>query len=212
MLSFSPSALLVLCSLTNLAVAKCPTPTVPSVTVKNGTYDGVYSPEYDQDFFLGVAFAQPPVGPLSFQVPQSLNTSWKNTKPAQSYSSACVGGFDQIFSDTSEDCLYLNVVRPRSVSKKFQTKLPVVVWIHGGNLVTGSGIDQSSNLSFIVQKSVDVGKPIIAVSINYRLGIWGWLTGKEVVKAGVANLGMRDQRLALHWLQENIAAFGGRVS
>jgi acetylcholinesterase len=72
----------------------------------------------------------------------------------------------------------------------------------------GSG-DQRYNLSFIVQHSVEMGKPIIGVSINYRLHAFGFLAGKEALAAGVTNLGFRDQRLALRWVNENIAAFGG---
>ncbi|RDW58416.1 hypothetical protein BP5796_12346 [Coleophoma crateriformis] len=179
-----------------------------TVTLKNGTYGGVHSPQYDQDYFLGIPYAQPPVGDFRFLVPQSLNSSWAGTKSATSYPSACVGyGSDDLpYTSISEDCLYLNVVRPSGYESE---TLPVAFWIHGGGLYEGSSIDQRYNLSFIVQKSVDVGKPIIAVSINYRLSMWGFITGEEVLESGNANLGFRDQRLALHWVQENIAAFGG---
>lgn len=61
----------------------------------------------------------------------------------------------------------------------------------------------------MVQNSVAIGKPIIGVSINYRLSAWGFLGGEEILGSGNSNLGLRDQRLALHWAQENIAAFGG---
>ncbi|KAL5334317.1 Alpha/Beta hydrolase protein [Aspergillus crustosus] len=179
----------------------------PKAHVKNGTYEGVYSPEYDQDFFLGVPFAQPPVDDLRFQLPQSLNETWKGTKNAKDYSRLCVGyGLDQTFYERSEDCLYLNVIRPAGYEHK---KLPVGLWIHGGGFSNGGGGDQRYNLSFIVEQSVKIGKPIIGVSTNYRLSLWGFLHSNEVVGAGVTNLGLRDQRLALHWVQENIAAFGG---
>ncbi len=65
------------------------------------------------------------------------------------------------------------------------------------------------NLSFIVQQSVEIGKPMIGISINYRISAWGFLLGKEVQESGQTNLGLRDQRLAMHWVQENIEAFGG---
>ena len=65
------------------------------------------------------------------------------------------------------------------------------------------------NLSFIVEKLVSIGKPMIGVSVNNRLSAWGFLYSNEVAGTGNTNLGLRDQRLALHWLQENIAAFGG---
>ena len=64
-------------------------------------------------------------------------------------------------------------------------------------------------MSFIVQNSVAIGKPIIGVSINYRLSAWGFLYSREMQGSGETNLGLRDQRLALHYLQENIEGFGG---
>lgn len=73
----------------------------------------------------------------------------------------------------------------------------------------GGSADRRYNLSFIVENSVNNGKPIIGVSINYRLAGWGFLASQEVTNSGNTNLGLRDQRLALHWLQENIGAFGG---
>jgi len=73
----------------------------------------------------------------------------------------------------------------------------------------GSSLDPRYNLSFIVQQSVDMGKPFIGVSLNYRLQAFGFMFGSAVLKEGVANIGYRDQRMALHWIQENIAAFGG---
>ena len=79
-------------------------------------------------------------------------------------------------------------------------------------LKQGGSSDERYNLSFIVQNSVEIGKPIIGVSIAYRLSAWGFLQSKEVAGSGNTNMGLRDQRLALHWLQENIGAFGGDAS
>ena len=76
----------------------------------------------------------------------------------------------------------------------------------------GGSNDKRYNLSFIVENSVALGKPFIGVSINYRLQTWGFLASQEIVGSGNTNLGLRDQRLALHWVQENIAAFGGDAS
>jgi carboxylesterase type B len=109
--------------------------------------------------------------------------------------------------DMSEDCLYINVVRPAGIDPAAQ--LPVAVWIHGGGLTMGGSADRRYNLSFIVQNSVDLGTPIIAVSFNYRLAVFGFISGPEVQAAGATNLGFRDQRLALRWINENIAGFGG---
>jgi hypothetical protein len=80
----------------------------PTVTVKNGTISGVHSSTYNEDFFLGVPFAQPPVGDLRFRVPQSINSTFGSTYSATSYAPECVGyGGDDIGYETSEDCLYL---------------------------------------------------------------------------------------------------------
>lgn len=73
----------------------------------------------------------------------------------------------------------------------------------------GGAPDRRYNLSFIVENSVNIGKPIIAASIAYRLGPFGFLNGNDVAAAGATNLGLKDQRLALHWINENIGAFGG---
>jgi len=108
----------------------------------------------------------------------------------------------------SEDCLTINVVRSHGSGDN----LPVVVWIHGGGLVMGGSADHRYNQSFIVQQSAEAGMPIIAVSINYRLSSWGFLYGQAIQDSGNTMNGFRDQRLALHWVQENIAAFGGDPS
>jgi len=179
----------------------------PVAHIKNGTYEGIYSPNYNQDFFLGLPYAQPPLKDLRFANPVSLNTTWAGPRDASSYSPACIGyGPSQWGYPLSENCLYLNVIRPAGIHKP----LPVAVWIHGGGYVQGSGVDLRYNLSFIVNQSVVIGHPIIGVTLNYRLSAWGFLQSDEVKQSGNSNFGLRDQRLALHWLQENIAAFGGK--
>jgi hypothetical protein len=111
----------------------------PNVTLKNGSYYGVHSPAYDQDFFLGIPYAQPPLGDLRFNLPASLNTTWKDSKNATDYSPECYGyGGDQwvLGNRISEDCLTVNVVRPSGIEP--DTKLPVGVWIHGGYVLLQS--------------------------------------------------------------------------
>ncbi|EFQ86252.1 hypothetical protein PTT_18565 [Pyrenophora teres f. teres 0-1] len=193
-------------------------PHTPVVAVKNGSIAGIHNAAYAQDFFLGIPYATPPTGPLRLLRPQPA-LAWNGTRQATSYPPWCAGtpgiqlvGFTQP-GDTgeataSEDCLYLNIVRPAGLAKP-TSPLPVMVWIHGGGWMTGSSADARYNGTFLVQKSVDMGTPLVFVSINYRLGTFGFLAGAAVERAGLTNNGYRDQRLALAWIQENIAAFGG---
>lgn len=78
-----------------------------------------------------------------------------------------------------------------------------------GGWYEGTSLDPRYNLSKIVNQSMFIDQQIIAVSINYRLSAWGWLYSNETLKEGSTNIGLRDQRMALQWLQDNIAAFGG---
>ncbi|TIA77138.1 lipase 2 [Aureobasidium pullulans] len=181
---------------------------VPTVQVKNGTYTGYYAAAYNTDNFLGMPYAQPPIGDLRFRIPQSLNSTWSGSKNATECSPECIGYGRDTWSQgnyVSEDCLTLNVIKPAGSCES----LPVLVWIHGGGLVMGGSGDRRYNQSFIVQQSVEAGMPIIAVSINYRLSSWGFLYGREIQESGNTMNGFRDQRLALRWVQENVAAFGG---
>lgn len=185
----------------------------PVATVRNGSYYGLHLPTYDEDLFLGMPYAQPPVGDLRFAIPHSLNTSWPSQRNATQYSPECIGyGSDDwvLGNDLSEDCLTLNVIRPSGVRPG--DNLPVAVWIYGGGYYEGGTLDPRYNLSFIVQQSVEAGLPMVAVSFNYRLVEWGFMWSKEMAAEGASNLGLRDQRLALQWVQENIAAFGGDPS
>lgn len=187
----------------------------PTVTINNGTIMGTQNSQYIQDFFLGIPYAQPPLGNLRFALPQPINQSWSE-KQAITYGPWChssplsLPGFTQtgFDHDESEDCLTLNVVRPSGANAS-DARLPVLAWIHGGGLREGGSADQRYNMSFLVQESVRMGQPTIGVSFNYRLSGFGFLQGRAVNESGVANLGLYDQRLALHWIQENILAFGG---
>ncbi|KAF5237022.1 hypothetical protein FANTH_11009 [Fusarium anthophilum] len=176
----------------------------PKATTLNGTYVGKNLPGWEQDAFLGIPYAQPPVGNLRFKWPQSLDSSFTEERTATEYGDSCMQ-YTQNWT-MSEDCLSLNVIRPAGKPKKL---LPVLVWIYGGGLYAGSSADPQYNLSGIVKVSQDMKEPILAVSFNYRLGMWGFLQNFSLLKEGNANAGLLDQRLALRWIQENIEAFGG---
>ena len=187
--------------------------TTPLGKTLNGTYYGNHNDRYYQDYFLGVPFAKPPTDDLRLRIPQSLNTTWSDTRNATEYGYACIGyGDDTLIygrNYVSEDCLTLNIVRPSGFDSQ---SLPVGVWIYGGGFFEGTSLDPRYNLSYVVQQSVLIEKPIIVVSINYRLSGWGFLFSQDLVKEGSTNLGLRDQRQALRWIQENIAGFGGDPS
>lgn len=105
----------------------------PKVNLTNGTYMGVHNKQYSQDFFLGIPYAQPPVGSLRFKSPEPLTEAFGEPRTATEYGWMCVGyGSDtsNLGNPVSEDCLTLNVVRPKGV--KAGDDLPVGVWVHGG--------------------------------------------------------------------------------
>jgi carboxylesterase type B len=153
----------------------------PVATTLNGTYAGRYVETWDQDSFLGIPYAQPPVGPFRWKWPQTINTTFSGVRNASAYGYSCMQ-YGSNFN-LSEDCLTLNgeyvvctfsgtfltktVVRPAGYEGK---KLPVLVWIYGGGWYAGSTADPQYNLSGIVRNAQDSRTPIIAVSMNYRLG------------------------------------------
>lgn len=109
-----------------------PTTAGPTVKTLNGTYVGYHNELYNQDFFLGMPFAQPPLGDLRFAPPASLNSSWSGVRNASTYGTSCVGYDEEGYTGTGlvegEDCLNLNVVRPAGQPAE---PLPVAVWIYG---------------------------------------------------------------------------------
>ncbi|KPV71564.1 uncharacterized protein RHOBADRAFT_47745 [Rhodotorula graminis WP1] len=181
----------------------------PSVSIKNGTVEGVSLPTFSQEAFLGIPFAQPPVGDLRLRRPHSLEKGFEDGSfSAKKYSPFCPGiGADDYGYELSEDCLTVNVLRPAGTSA--DDKLPVGFWIYGGGFEMGGNADIRYNGSYAVQRSVEMDKPIIYVQVNYRVSSLGFLSSNELRAEGNLNLGLYDQRLALHWVKENIAAFGG---
>ncbi|XXG96931.1 hypothetical protein Hte_003222 [Hypoxylon texense] len=174
--------------------------------------------------FGGIPFAEAPVGNLRLKPPQRL-TSSLGTFEAIGFGPSCPQMFFstegdlltsvlgnlvdtplfQTVTDQKEDCLTMRVQRPAGTTP--DAKLPVLFWIFGGAFELGS--PQMYDASSLVSNGVDQGKPFIFVAVNYRVGGFGFLAGKEILADGASNLGLLDQRMGLEWVQDNIAAFGG---
>ncbi|HEU0239553.1 MAG TPA: carboxylesterase family protein [Micromonosporaceae bacterium] len=153
------------------------------------------------DEFLGVPYAAPPVGALRWQPPQPA-ARWHGVRDATQFAPHCAQSpspFGQ--ATTSEDCLYLNVYTPTNVHQG--PKRPVMVWIHGGALVTGESNDYDPTQL--------VADGAVVVTINYRLGALGFLAHPALAAAdgSSGDYGLIDQQAALSWVQSNIVHFGG---
>ncbi|XP_049958539.1 acetylcholinesterase-like [Schistocerca serialis cubense] len=166
--------------------------TVQQGTLRGSTATSVYNTSYSA--FLGIPYAVPPTGKLRFLAPQPAG-NWEGVRNATQYGNDCV----QQDGSGSEDCLYLNVYVPGVPQEG--ANLPVMFYIYGGAFKTGSGSDQEYGPDFLVSYSV------ILVTVNYRLGQLGFLSTGDAVAPG--NAGLKDQRLALTWVQRNIERFGG---
>ncbi|KAI0889472.1 alpha/beta-hydrolase [Annulohypoxylon maeteangense] len=188
----------------------------PIVSIKNGSYEGLYLPAFDQDIFLGIPYAQDTGGANRFRIPQSLDETWNDTRAAKAYGPGCPDYYlsAEVLHGMSENCLSINIVRPAGIRQNGNEAplLPVMFWIHGGAYQYGGSAQPQYNLTYLVQKSVDIGFPIIGVSLNYRKGGWGNMYSIEIQGSGNTNLALRDMRLALAWVQENIGSFGGNAS
>ncbi len=171
----------------------------PVVRTSNGAVRGLANGAVDE--FLGIPYAAPPVGALRWQPPQPA-ARWSGVRDATQFGSHCpqvASPFGE--ASTSENCLFLNVFTPSR--QRDRRHSPVMVWIHGGALVTGGSDDYlPTNL---VQDGVTV------VTINYRLGALGFLAHPALAdaKGQSGDYGLMDQQAALRWVQRNIAGFGG---
>lgn len=185
------------------AAAAAPAPDV--VTIETGQVQGLASDGVVA--FKGIPFAEQPVGALRWRPPQKAK-AWTGVRPALKNGHDClqaeVKGDPGMGTDLGEDCLYLNVWRPAEASTK---KLPVMVWIYGGGLVNGG------TQPAIYQGDRFAREGVVFVSINYRLGRFGFFAfpalSAERPDELKGNYGYMDQLAALQWVQRNIAAFGG---
>ncbi|PBK68859.1 sterol esterase [Armillaria solidipes] len=184
----------------------------PTANLSYGTFQGYYSGNLS--VFLGVPFASPPLGSLRFAPPQAP-VEVDGIQNATSFGAACPQQLSTIPdvlpfeismgspSNVSEDCLTVNVWAPANASKT----LPVVMWIYGGGFETG--YTEAYDASDLVERSLILNEPVVFVSANYRVNAFGFLGGQEVQDADLSNVGLRDQRFAMQWIQLYISLFGG---
>jgi para-nitrobenzyl esterase len=156
--------------------------------------------------FRGIPYAAPPVGALRWRAPQPAQP-WSGVKLTDRFGDSCISNEATVHDGAppeSEDCLFLNVWRPAVPA----TRLPVMVWIHGGGMTAGSSAYPQFNGRAFNEKGV------LLVSLNYRLGMLGYFSHPAITKANADagrfnNYGLMDQIAALEWVKRNIAAFGG---
>lgn len=168
------------------------------VTIEGGKIVG----EEREEFFAfrGIPYAESPVGDLRFAAPKKYSQTWEGVREFKNFSDVCAqyDHFGYIY-EGSEDCLTLNVFVPKTVVQSYH-KVPVIFFIHGGAFMYGGGKTYGPE---IMMHSQD----LILVTVNYRLGVLGFLSTQDEVITG--NFGMKDQVEALRWVQKNIDAFNG---
>lgn len=178
------------------------------VKIANGTIEGTANKSTGVRSFKGIPFAEPPVGDLRWRPPQPAK-DWQGVRKADKFGPRCMqrpifGDMNFRSNGMSEDCLYLNVWTPARSSSE---RLPVLVYFYGGGFIAGDGSEPRYDGERMAQQG------IVVVTLNYRLGIFGFLAHPELSAesphGASGNYGLLDQAQALRWVQENIAAFGG---
>lgn len=176
--------------------------------IENGTIEGLYDTKSGLQTYFGIPYAKPPVGNLRWREPQPAE-NWSGVLSTKAFSARAVQApvfGDMVFRSNgmSEDCLYLNVWTP---AKRNTAGLPVLVYFYGGGFVAGDGSEPRYDGASMAKKG------IVVVTVNYRLGIFGFFAHPELSKESPhkasGNYGLLDQHAALKWVQKNIAVFGG---
>ena len=183
------------------------------VDISKGQIKGRWNSEDQAYSFLGIPYAEPPVGNLRWKPPVPLSKSSFTTNTLNKADSPGCACFQPDFTDSSktigdEDCLYLNVWTP---SLNAGPSLPVMVWIHGGYLLIGNGNQEDIGYSPSAKLAKDLN--VVFVSMNYRLNAFGFMALEILAESSPTgtsgNYGFMDQIEALRWVQANIEYFGG---
>jgi para-nitrobenzyl esterase len=181
-----------------------------TVRIDSGQISGATGTNPQVRVYKGIPYAAPPVGDRRWKAPQSP-ASWTGIRDAKEFAPSCIqtaypqtSPYYAPLGPINEDCLYLNVWTAAASPKE---RRPVMVWIHGGGYTKGMGSTATYNGENFAKKGV------VLVTINYRLGIFGFLAHPELTKESdvrsSGNYGLLDMIAALQWVQRNIAAFGG---
>lgn len=205
LMRFVPRLFLVL-----LASVTLPAAIPDPVRVEAGQLSGVDGHDPAVRVFKGIPYAAPPVGDLRWKGPKAA-APWKGVRDAHEFSPTCMQTpypegsiYRSAPQPMSEDCLYLNVW---TAAKSADERRPVMVWVHGGAFTRGSGSTPAYDGESLAKKGV------VLVTINYRLGVFGFLAHPELSKESghnvSGNYAFLDQVAALEWVKKNIAAFGG---
>jgi len=214
--SFIHLAFLILIQITVVGCLHSPKEAKPKLMLDSpaGPLVGAYTEGVSE--YLGIPYAQPPVGPLRWAAPKPASP-WVEPRQARQFAPACMQETEKDLGEQnigsapiSEDCLYLNVWSPlpihdSKIFRKREHKLPVMVWIHGGGFRLGSASLPAYHGRSLARKGA------VVVTINYRLGIFGFFAHPSLnTKTGLdGNYGLLDQVQALRWVKQNISHFGG---
>ncbi|CAG9982888.1 unnamed protein product [Clonostachys byssicola] len=186
------------------ALSISPSSENPIVDLTYAKYEGVRDKAFGIDKYLGMRYAEAPLGDLRFRAPRDP-TVVADIQTAHEFGPICLGS-DQTPSDNmSEDCLFVNVFTPSNATS--DSKLPVWLYIQGGGYA--SNADHDYDGSMVIRES---GYNILFANFNYRVGALGFLASEKVRADGDLNVGLLDQRKLLWWVQEHISKFGGDPS
>jgi para-nitrobenzyl esterase len=202
---------LVLCGIFLLRAAQNPATNQDPIKVEQGQLSGASGAKPGVRVYLGIPYAAPPVGSLRWKAPQPAQ-QWQGVRQATAFGNSCMQVpypptsvlFTEVSPTESEDCLYLNIWTP---AKSGAEHLPVMVWIHGGGFAHGAGGSSGYDGTNLAAKGA------VIVTINYRLGVFGFFALPELTAESAhhasGNYGLMDQIAALEWVKKNISAFGG---